>query len=149
MIPTTFVAVDTLPLSPNGKLNRRALPAPPTTRPDHTLGFVAPDTTTERAVAGIWQDVLGLPRVGLHDNFFDLGGHSLLLARVHAELRRQLGTDLNLIDLFKHPTVRALAQALTSPRPEAIPIDDIQDRAASRRGMMERQRQIRQRSRLR
>jgi aryl carrier-like protein len=111
--------------------------------------FVAPATETEQTVAAIWQDVLGLPRVGRRDNFFDLGGHSLLLARVHAELRRQLGTDLTLIDLFKHPTVSALADALASSAsaPDSGPLPGIHDRAASRREMLGRQRQLRQRLR--
>jgi aryl carrier-like protein len=147
MVPSTFVRLDALPLSPNGKIDRRSLPAPVITRPDLDASFVAPSTDAEQMVAEIWQEVLGRPRVGLHDNFFDLGGHSLLLARVHAELRERAGVDLTLIDLFKHPTVSALAQALTKPPAETLPNPDIQVRAASRRDLMERQRQLRQRTR--
>jgi hypothetical protein len=138
-----------LPLSPSGKLDRRALPAPSAAHRGLDAAFVAPATETEEIVAAIWQVVLGLPRVGRRDNFFDLGGHSLLLARVHAELRRQLGTDLTLIDLFKHPTVGALAEALTASAAgaDSNPLPGIQDRAAGRREMIGRQRQLRQRLR--
>jgi len=141
MVPTTFVALEALPLSPNGKLDRRALPAPDTGRAAASAPFVAPQTAAEQTVAAIWQAALGAPRVGLHDNFFDLGGHSLLLARVHAELRRQLGTSLTLIDLFKHPTVSALARALTVPQPAATPTPRVQDRAALQRQAIQRQQQ--------
>jgi hypothetical protein len=147
MVPTTFVTLDALPLSPNGKLDRRALPPPDVARPAAGAPFVAPQTAAERTIAAIWQEVLGLPQVGLHDNFFDLGGHSLLLTRVHAELRRQLATDLTLIDLFKHPTVSALGQALAGCRSDASPASAVQDRATNRREMLERQRQLRRQTR--
>jgi len=142
MVPTSFVRLDELPLSPNGKLDRRALPTPEAASPAASAAFVAPESSAEKTVAAIWQDVLGLSRVGLHDNFFDLGGHSLALARVHAELRRQLGTDLTLIDLFKHPTVGDLARAIAATPAGLVPTQQIEDRAALQRSAISRQREL-------
>ncbi len=109
MIPSAFVVLDALPLSPNGKLDRSALPAPqraastgPPTR--------APETPTERLVAQVWCDVLGTTGIGVDDDFFDLGGHSLLAMQVVARLRGRTGDrQIGVLDVFTHRTVRALA----------------------------------------
>ncbi len=111
-VPSLFQVLDRLPLTPNGKVDRRALPAAVPAVAAAAGGGAPPRSALERTVAGIWRDVLGLDRVGLHDNFFDLGGHSLLAAQVHARLREALQIELSLVDLFRHPTVAALAQAL-------------------------------------
>src|SRR5207253_3491888 len=78
MVPSVFVFLDHLPLTPNGKVDRGALPAPDQSRPELTESFVAPRTADEKLIAGIWGEVLKLKQVGIYDNFFDLGGHSLL-----------------------------------------------------------------------
>jgi amino acid adenylation domain-containing protein len=114
MTPSAVVLLDGLPLTPNGKLDRRALPAPEQARPETADNFVPPDTGVEKIVAGIWREVLGAERVGLYDNFFDLGGHSLLLVQLHAKLRNAFKTELSIIDLFSLPTVNALAKSLTT-----------------------------------
>ncbi|MEO8564441.1 MAG: amino acid adenylation domain-containing protein, partial [bacterium] len=108
MVPTAFVFVDTMPLSPSGKLDRRALPAPdaPT---DSAVAYVAPRTPTEQQIAAVFSDVLGVERVGVHDDFFALGGHSLLAMRVVARLATVLPTRLSLGVLFEARTVAALA----------------------------------------
>ncbi|HVR09334.1 MAG TPA: amino acid adenylation domain-containing protein, partial [Thermoanaerobaculia bacterium] len=111
-VPALYVTLERLPLTPNGKVDRQALPAPEGARPELAGAFAAPDTTLERTVAAIWQEVLGLATVGRHDNFFDLGGHSLLLARVHARLQQELGRELPMVELFRYPTVHALARHL-------------------------------------
>ncbi|MFI5179498.1 MAG: amino acid adenylation domain-containing protein, partial [Vicinamibacterales bacterium] len=108
MVPAAFVVLDTLPMTPSGKVDRQALPAPER-RSESDRGAVAPATDMEAAVARIWQEALDVERVGIHDNFFDLGGHSLLLARVHERLNDRLGLELSIMDLFRHPTVHALA----------------------------------------
>jgi amino acid adenylation domain-containing protein len=110
MIPTAFVALKALPLTPAGKLDRAALPAPEGARPELETPFVAPRTDAEQKIAGIWRQVLGVEMVGADDNFFDLGGHSLLVVRAHAKLREAFGHDISLVDVFKYPTVRSLAQ---------------------------------------
>ncbi|MCC6179261.1 MAG: SDR family oxidoreductase, partial [Chloroflexi bacterium] len=112
MLPSAFVSLDALPLTPNGKLDRQALPAPEAGRIEQTTGYTAPRTSAETRIAEIWANILGLERVGIHDNFFDLGGDSLLLIRVHHALRQEFEHELSVVDLFQYPTVNALSQYL-------------------------------------
>ncbi|HEY2342188.1 MAG TPA: non-ribosomal peptide synthetase, partial [Chthoniobacteraceae bacterium] len=112
MVPSAFVRLEALPLTPNGKLDQRALPAPALDRPELRPNFVAPRTDSEQRIAAVWQRILGLAAVGIDDNFFDLGGSSLLLLRLHAELRSALGEELRVVTLFQHPTIRSLAQSI-------------------------------------
>jgi amino acid adenylation domain-containing protein len=109
MIPATIIALDALPRTPNGKIDRPALPAPDRSRPELRAVYQPPRTETERSIAAIWQGALDVDRVGIDDNFFDLGGHSLLMTRVHARLRAAFDTPLPLVELFQYPTVRTLA----------------------------------------
>ncbi|HJX27077.1 MAG TPA: amino acid adenylation domain-containing protein, partial [Thermoanaerobaculia bacterium] len=109
MVPAFFVQLPALPLTPNGKVNRKALPAPALPVAAAAKGRLS---GAEEQVAAIWCEVLDLPRVGSEDNFFDLGGHSLLLPRVQAGLRERLGREVTLVDLLTHTTVRALARHL-------------------------------------
>jgi acyl carrier protein len=110
MIPSIFLSIDSIPLTPNGKLDRRALPEPDKQRPNLWSEYRMPRNIVEKAIAGIWQEVLNLEKVGIHDNFFDLGGHSLLLVQVHAKLKEKFKLDLSLIELFNYPTVSDLAR---------------------------------------
>jgi len=112
MVPPAWMELEKLPVTPNGKLDRKALPEPALARPDLDETFVAPRGEVEQAIAEIWQEVLGVERVGVHEKFFQLGGHSLLLVRVHARLRERFGTELSMMDLFKYPDVSSLAQHL-------------------------------------
>jgi acyl carrier protein len=112
MIPSAFVMLDALPLTPNGKVDRRALPSPEPRRPQTEAGYIAPRTEAERKIDAVWREVRGVDQVGAHDNFFDLGGYSLLMVRLHGRIREVLGTDLSIIDLLKYPTVGALASFL-------------------------------------
>lgn len=109
MVPSTFVTLERLPRTPSGKIDRRGLPAPDMAQRDMTLPYTEPSSELERRLAQIWREVLKLEKVGLDDNFFDLGGHSLLLVQVHARLREELGLELSAIDLFKYPTIGSLA----------------------------------------
>jgi amino acid adenylation domain-containing protein len=108
MVPSAFVFLEALPVTPNGKTDRAALPEPRREAEEVT----DPRNPVEDAVAAVWREVLGLERVGVHDNFFELGGHSLLLAQVHARLRETLGLEIPIVDLFRFPTVAALAEHL-------------------------------------
>ncbi len=109
MIPSTFCVLDRLPLNANGKLDRRALPAPGHERPELEYAFIAPRTLPEELLAEIWAQVLGVERVGVHDNFFDLGGHSLLATQIIARAREVFRQELPLRSLFEHPTIAGLA----------------------------------------
>jgi acyl carrier protein len=95
MVPSAFVLLDTLPLTPNGKIDRRALPAPDRARPALEGALVAPRTPLECLIAEIWRDLLGVDRVSVHDNFFDLGGHSLLSMQLIASLEKKLGLQIH------------------------------------------------------
>ena len=110
MVPSAFVSLERLPLTPNGKVDRRALPPPARARPDLETGYVAPRTTLEERVAAIWADILGLERVGVHDNFFDLGGHSLLATRVMSQVCSALQVEMPVRSLFDAPTIAGLAE---------------------------------------
>src|SRR5579863_6408186 len=115
MVPSAVVVLDALPLTTHGKVDRRALPAPEGERPDLGTTYAAPRTPAEEVVAGIWAEVLGLDRVGIHDNFFfDLGGHSLLATRVVAQTRTALRLELPVRVLFDAPTVARFTQALAT-----------------------------------
>ncbi|WP_426510193.1 amino acid adenylation domain-containing protein [Dactylosporangium sp. McL0621] len=113
MVPAAFVRLDALPLTPNGKLDRGALPAPTVTR-SAEVAFVEPATDAERLVAGVWQELLGVERVGAGDDFFDLGGHSLVATQVVARLRKA-GGQVSVLDVFQHKTLRELARRLAEP----------------------------------
>lgn len=115
MVPSAVLSLDALPLTPNGKIDRRALPAVDRQR-DLEQAYVAPSTDLERTIAAIWRDVLQVETVGVHDNFFDLGGHSLLVVQLHGRLRQSLEQELTVIDLFAFPTVHALASKLADRR---------------------------------
>jgi acyl-coenzyme A synthetase/AMP-(fatty) acid ligase/acyl carrier protein len=112
MIPSAFVLLTALPFLPNGKIDRRALPAPDMTRPEQKTTFVAPRTPIEQVLAGIWSQILGLEQVGIHDNFFELGGHSLLATQVISQIRKTFQVELPLRRLFETPTVTGLAEAI-------------------------------------
>ncbi|WP_437966999.1 amino acid adenylation domain-containing protein [Sorangium sp. So ce260] len=120
MVPAPILVLDRLPLSPNGKVDRRALPAPEQVDAP-ARATTPPRTDLERAIAAIWSDVLSVPQVGIHDNFFDLGGHSLLLAKVHSRLREELDRALPMLVLFQHPTIASLAGALSGEASEPAP----------------------------
>ncbi len=117
MLPEAFVWVDRIPLTPNGKLDRRALPDPEPEEREQR-GEELPATPTEEAVAAIWRDLLGLERVDRNDNFFELGGHSLLATRVVSRLQETFGVELPLRRLFEQPTVAGLAALLDEERGE-------------------------------
>ncbi len=111
MVPAAFVRLAALPLTANGKLDRAALPEPETSRREPGDSWVAPRSALEREIAAVWQEVLGVERVGAEDNFFDLGGHSLLLVDAQARLASRLGREVPLLELFRHPNVAALARS--------------------------------------
>ncbi|MFI6481779.1 amino acid adenylation domain-containing protein [Nonomuraea sp. NPDC050663] len=118
LVPTVLTPLAELPTTAGGKLDRRALPAP---RLDHDRPVTPPRTELERLLAGLWSRALDLDPIGVHDNFFDLGGTSFSLATVHAGLKERLGGTIPLVTLYEHPTISALAAALDAPRHDAAP----------------------------
>ncbi|HKU77526.1 MAG TPA: amino acid adenylation domain-containing protein, partial [Pyrinomonadaceae bacterium] len=143
MIPSAFVLLAELPLTPSGKVDRRALSAPDSLRSE-TEGYAAPRTPIEEVLASIWANLLGFEQVGINDNFFELGGHSLLATRVMSQIRDSFQIDLALRQLFEHPTIAELAQSIEkvmrgaqqsslqpltlTARPAAIPLSFAQER---------------------
>ena len=119
MVPSHFVFLDSLPLTANGKIDRNALPNPSAVENESGTAPEPPRNELERVIAEAWKDALGVDRVGLNENFFDLGAHSLMVAEVHIQLQQVLGRELSLVDLFQFPTVTALAKHLNGE--EAAP----------------------------
>ena len=112
MIPSAFVFLEALPVTPNGKVDLKALPAPDQVRPEPDESFAAPTTPTEAALAEIWREVLRLDRIGIHEAFFDLGGHSLLMTRVISRVREAFNVELPLRRFFESPTIAGLSAVI-------------------------------------
>jgi len=109
MVPALYVSLSQLPRTPNGKLDRKALPAP---EPVRAESYAPPQTLEQETVAAIWAETLGVERVGVQDNFFDLGGHSLAIAGAHRKIQDKLGIEFPLIAMFEHPTIESLTSFL-------------------------------------
>ncbi|MEA2604979.1 MAG: hypothetical protein QOF89_5971 [Acidobacteriota bacterium] len=117
MVPGALVTLPALPLTLNGKVDRELLPAPDRARPVLASAYSAPRSELERTITALWQEELKVETVGVDDSFFDLGGHSLRMARVHARLKEALGREISLIELFQYPTVSSLARHLSGSTP--------------------------------
>jgi amino acid adenylation domain-containing protein len=147
MVPAAFVLLDALPLSSNGKVDRRALPPPDGQRPELPEEYLLPRTALERTIAAIWQEMLHVERVGVNDTFFDLGGHSLLMVQVQSKLHAALHRDISLLDMFRHPTVGTLAAYFSGGEVAQSALPQNLSRAAARRESRDRQQQTLQRRR--
>jgi SAM-dependent methyltransferase/acyl carrier protein len=140
MVPSAFVMLDAVPLTPNGKVDRKNLPSPVARPVALGGGFVAPRSGIERQIARVWQEVLGVDTVGANDNFFDLGGHSLLMVRVHGRLFEIFKGDLSVVDLLRYPTVASLAAFVAAEADEPAVAAAIDDRAGRQKEALARQR---------
>ncbi|MGE0127972.1 MAG: amino acid adenylation domain-containing protein [Blastocatellales bacterium] len=141
MVPSAFVHLDNLPLTRHGKVDRQALPAPESERPELRAAYVAPRTRIEGTIAAIWQEALRVEKVGVDDNFFDLGGHSLLMVQVHSRLREAFSKDISLIEMFRNPTVGSLAKYFADEGSQQPSLQKAHDRAQKRRSARNRQAQ--------
>ncbi len=112
MVPSDFVVMDSLPLSPNGKVDRKALPAPAAYRSPAKEGLVPPRNDLERKLAAVWSELLGVAEIGVHDSFFDLGGHSLMVSRVIFRIQDELGTEVPMRALYEAPTIAQIAELI-------------------------------------
>ncbi len=131
MVPATITMLDALPLTPNGKVDRRALPLPGAGgRRTATVAYQEPASEAEQRITAIWRELLPADRIGVHDNFFEVGGNSLLLVRVHNRLQEEFGREIPVLELFRNPTVAALAAYLAGEA-EARPsgLDEVKSRA--------------------
>jgi amino acid adenylation domain-containing protein len=145
MVPAAFAVLDAFPLTRSGKTDRRALPAPESVARAEakTAAHAAPQSDVERAIAAAWQEVLGVEEVGLDDNFFDLGGHSLLLARVRSRLAGRFPREVSVVVLFRYPTVRSLAGYLAQGAvEEAVLPQRSEEEMEGRRAAMRRRRDL-------
>ncbi|MFN0056081.1 MAG: amino acid adenylation domain-containing protein [Planctomycetales bacterium] len=136
MVPSAFVFLDQLPLTRNGKVDRKALPAPEMDRRHLEQSVVAPRTPVEELLAGIWSSVLGVEQVGIHDSFFELGGHSLLATKVTARVRDALQVELPVRSLFEAPTVAELAARIEQTRSDPPAAGILPLRPAPRNGRL-------------
>ena len=143
MVPSVFVLLPELPLTPSGKLDRKALPLAGTgaVRESGAV-YAAPVGERQQKIAAVWQEVLRIEQVGTDSNFFDLGGDSLLLMRVRSRLQQVFDRDITMVDMFRHTTVRALAHHLAGP-PESSAPDRGQMSGEERKAAMRRQRHLR------
>jgi len=139
MVPAEYVMLKELPLTAGGKVRFGKLPDPE----GSSVAHVAPASRMEIALADIWREVLGLPQPGLEDNFFDLGGHSLLIARIRLRLREKLRRDLPIVDFFAYPTIRSMAQRLEQG------VSDVTSSDSDRRAEQHKQYLLRRRHDLR
>ena len=151
MVPDDIVLLDAMPLTPNGKIDRKALPAPTIARaPVASRPTFTPATNeTERTISKVLQELLGLERVGTHDNFFDLGANSLMMMQANSRLRAALGVPLSLVQMFEHPTIASLAEHLAAASRGDVGSASAaagQDRAQARRDAMEQRRGARTRA---
>ncbi|MCG9892094.1 MAG: amino acid adenylation domain-containing protein [Thermosynechococcaceae cyanobacterium MS004] len=145
MVPAFIMPLEQLPLTNNGKVDRKALPQPEGTgdRPS----IVLPQTQVERQIAQVWADLLGTSTIGLHDNFFDLGGHSLLMVQVQAKLQTLLQRELNIVDLFQFPTIAQLANHLQHQQNQGSATEQAQQRTevrVSQQSTLQQRRALRQ-----
>ena len=143
MVPAHIVTIDAWPRTPNGKIDRQALPKPAADA-GAQVAYVAPQTDAERKIAEIWRELLKVERVGSRDNFFDLGGHSLLIVTLQGRLGTVFDRPLRIVDLFRFPTVESLARHLTAESATAASLDGVQDRALRNREAARRRRLTRE-----
>jgi amino acid adenylation domain-containing protein len=127
MVPSAFVFLDALPLNANGKLDRAALPEPAASRPEVASRYLAPRTPLEQTLTAIWEELLGLERLGVSDNFFELGGHSLLAMRLLSRVNETFGVDLSLRQVFDRPTVADLTAAIVDAQLDAMADDELNE----------------------
>jgi amino acid adenylation domain-containing protein len=143
MLPSWIIMLASLPLNPNGKVDRQKLPAPERSHQDARETYVAPQNQIEKTIASIWQEALQLEKVGINDNFFDLGGHSLLALQVQSKLQTALNAKLSITDIFKYPNISSLANYLSREQNQQYSLTAARDRAGKQKAAIERRKQLR------
>ncbi len=148
MIPADFVVMDKLPLTANGKVDKKALPSPEDLRSQIADDYVMPQTEAERLIASVWQEILQINNVGIYDNFFEIGGNSLLLVQAYGKLQNLFGSQISMVMLFRYPNIHALAEHLRQNEPTEVSDPNRAENRKSRQDLMKQQRQNRLKSRL-
>jgi hypothetical protein len=148
MMPSGYVFLKAMPLTRNGKVDYRALLlSGETTQARSSVPYVSPQTEMEQALVNIWKEVLQVDKIGIHDNFFEVGGHSLLMVQVYSRLREVVRKGISMVDLFKHPTAHMLAKYLSQEQKDEPALQQSQERASARKEAMKQQQQNRQKYR--
>ncbi|HEX3253413.1 MAG TPA: phosphopantetheine-binding protein [Pyrinomonadaceae bacterium] len=149
MVPADFIVLDEWPRTANGKIDLQALSSPPEAPAESKAVYQPPQNELEQLIAGLWQEVLFVEAIDRDDNFFDLGGHSLLLMKVNLKLKHHCGKEISLVEMFKYPTIATLADFLGGQQNGDSPdsLQKIQERAANRRETSQQQRARRQKYR--
>lgn len=142
MVPNAIIVMDSMPRTPNGKLDRKALPAPDERVVSVEAEFTAPESELEKTIAQVWRDLLGIARVGMLENFFDLGANSLLMMQANMRLRQKLGRELSLVELFRFPTVRTLAEHLSGHQDAQKTLNQSAQRGHARRDALRRRQDV-------
>jgi acyl-coenzyme A synthetase/AMP-(fatty) acid ligase len=142
MVPSTFMVLNSFPLTPSGKVDRKALPVPDNLRTDLAANYVAPQSYTERAISAVWEKVLNIKKVGVNNNFFELGGHSLLLAQVNSGLREVFKKDISMVAMFQYPTIASLAKYLNYDQDERPSFVEVHGRAKKQKEALNRRREL-------
>lgn len=134
MIPSIFMSLAALPKTPNGKINRQALPVPENIRPELSIEYISPKGELEQKIANIWNANLSVDKIGIHDNFFDLGGNSILMAQIYQQLSKSLpNKEFSIVELFQYPTIHSLSQYLSRPNATTESIIIEEERSDARR----------------
>ncbi len=141
MIPSNFVALDRMPLTSNGKIAELALSSVPSRHLDVEVIYEAPRNDLERYITQVWLEVLGIGKIDVHDNFFDIGGHSILMVQVHVKLQENVNKDLTMVDLLRYTTIRSLADYLSADQPTKVDLQPTYSRANARAAALKRQQQ--------
>ena len=125
----------------NGKVDRKALPAPEGVAAESAAAHIDPQTQMEQAIAGIWQEVLQVDKVGIRDNFFDLGGNSVHVVRIHSKLRQLLNVEIPIVKMFNYPTISSLAEFLGEVQGDEDSLQQSHERADARRALRKKRQQ--------
>ena len=144
MVPSAIEILDRMPLTPNGKVDRKILPEPAGVRCAQEINYAPPETDLEKRIATVWQNLLHVEQIGRHDNFFDLGGHSLLVVQAHTRLCEMLQSELSIIRLFQYPTISALTKFLNEEQTEKVSFQGIRERARKQKGAFGMRKQSRE-----
>lgn len=141
MIPSDFVLLEEFPLTASGKLDKKRLPIPAAERFSER-DYITPQNQLEKTIADIWQKYLSLNKIGIDDNFFDLGGHSLMMVKVNYDLKEILKKDISIVDMYRYPTIRTLAEALSNEKETILSFDRISERAKKQKESSDKQKRI-------